>query len=58
MNLTLEWSCLGSARERYWQWHSSPFPYQDFFAMAPFPWVSAPRDSLDRPSGCLAVDGA
>ena len=23
-------SCLGLARERYWQWHSSPFPYQDY----------------------------
>ena len=44
-------SCLGSARERYWQWHSSPFPYQDFFALAPFPWASAPHDSPDCPSG-------
>ena len=44
-------SCLGSARERYWQWHSSPFPYQAFFALAPFPWVSAPHDSPDCPSG-------
>ena len=51
-------SCLGSARERYWQWYSSPFPYHDFFAQAPFPRVSAPRDNPDCPSGLLAVDGA
>ena len=44
-------SCLGSARERYWQWHLSPFPDQDFFALAPFPWVSAPHDSPNCPSG-------
>ena len=33
-------SCLGTARERYWLWHSSPFPFQDFFALADFPWPS------------------
>ena len=33
-------SCLGSARERYRDWHLSPFPHSEIFALAPFPWVS------------------
>ena len=53
-----ERSCLGFARQRYCQWRSSPFLYQDFLALAHFPCGIAPRDSLDRPSSRLAVDGA
>ena len=51
-------SCLGSAHERYWQGHSSPFPYQDFFALALSRGSVRHVTALIAPLAFVAVDGA
>ena len=58
MSSTLEGLAWGVPERGTCNGTRPPFLTRNSFALAPFPWVSVKRDSLERPSSRLAVEGA